>query len=44
MNNKISKYDEFLLEKDMMLLLEATIVLDDKFYDLLKKINSPVAS
>ena len=44
MNNKISKYDEFLLEKDMQLLLEATIVLDDKFYDLLKKINSPVAS
>lgn len=43
MKNKLPKYEEFLLEKDMMLLLEATIVLDDKFYDLLKKINSPIS-
>lgn len=44
MNNKISKYEEFLLEKEMQLLLEANIVIDDKFYDLLQKINSPISS
>ena len=39
----ISKYDEFLLERDMQLLLEATIIFDNKFDSLLNKIESPIA-
>jgi hypothetical protein len=43
MSNKISKYEEYLLEKDIQMLLEATIVFDDKFNNLLKRINTPVS-
>jgi hypothetical protein len=43
MKNKIPNYNQYLLEKDM-LLLEANIIFDDKFYNLLKRINSPVST
>ena len=37
MKNKLSKYEEYLLEKDIQMLLEAKIVFDDKFNNLLKR-------
>ena len=43
MKNKLSKYEEYLLEKDIQMLLEAKIVFDDKFNNLLKRINTPVS-
>lgn len=40
--NKITNYNEFLIENQLQLLLEANIVFDDKFKVLLDLIDSPI--
>jgi len=43
MNNKLSKYEQYLLEQDIQMLSEAKIVFDDKFNALLKRIKTPIS-